>query len=121
MERKPNNRKLIDSVAYTLIVGISLCTIAMLLWIISYIFLKGWRHVDIPGLMPAIITTVYMVLIGLLLSTPIGIGTAIYLNEYAKEGKFVRGIRFATESRSEERRVGKECVSTCEARWTQGQ
>ena len=31
-------------------------------------------------------------------SAPIGIGAAIYLNEYAKEGKLVRGIRFATES-----------------------
>lgn len=97
MENKPSLRKKKDILVYTLIGGISLCTIIMLLWIISYIFIKGWGHVDVIGLMPAIITTVYMVLMGLVLSTPIGIGTAIYLNEYAKEGKFVSGIRFATE------------------------
>lgn len=97
MERKPNQRHIKDKLAYILIGAVSLCTILMLLWIISYIFIKGWGHVDIIELMPAIITTVYMVVIGLLLSTPIGIGTAIYLNEYAKEGRFVRGIRFATE------------------------
>lgn len=96
MERKPK-RRIKDTLVYTLIGGISACTIIMLLWIISYIFIKGWGHVDIIGLMPAIITTIYMVLMGLVLATPIGIGTAIYLNEYAKEGKFVRGIRFATE------------------------
>lgn len=97
MENKPSLRKKKDILVYTLIGGISLCTIIMLLWIISYIFIKGWGHVDVIGLMPAIITTVYMVLMGIVLSTPIGIGTAIYLNEYAKEGKFVSGIRFATE------------------------
>ncbi|MEG0012835.1 MAG: phosphate ABC transporter permease PstA [Cellulosilyticaceae bacterium] len=97
MENKPNLRKKKDILVYTLIGGISLCTIIMLLWIISYIFIKGWGHVDVIGLMPAIITTVYMVLMGIVLSTPIGIGTAIYLHEYAKEGKFVNGIRFATE------------------------
>lgn len=97
MENKPSLRKKKDILVYTLIGGISLCTIIMLLWMISYIFIKGWGHVDVIGLMPAIITTVYMVLMGIVLSTPIGIGTAIYLNEYAKEGKFVSGIRFATE------------------------
>lgn len=91
-ECKPN-----EIAIYIFLGVVSLGTVAMLLWIISYIFIKGWGHVDLISLMPAILTTVYMVVIGLLLSTPLGIGTAIYLNEYAKEGRFVRGIRFATE------------------------
>src|SRR3546814_3665574 len=34
---------------------------------------------------------------------------------YLKNGRF----RSAATSRSEERRVGKECVSTCRSRWSQ--
>ena len=36
-------------------------------------------------------------MITLLIATPVGIGSAIYLNEYAKPGKFVRVIEFTTE------------------------
>ena len=35
--------------------------------------------------------------ITLLIATPIGVGSAIYLNEYAKPGKIVRAIEFTTE------------------------
>lgn len=86
-----------EKVVYGGIIMIALSTIALLLWIISYIFLKGWGHIDLEKLVPAIVTTVYMILIGLGIGVPIGIGTAIYLSEYAKGGKFVKGIRFATQ------------------------
>lgn len=36
-------------------------------------------------------------MITLLIATPIGVGSAIYLNEYAKPGKIVRAIEFTTE------------------------
>src|SRR3546814_19477417 len=32
--------------------------------------------------------------------------------------RWYAGLRFRTASRSEERRVGKECVSTCRSRWS---
>ena len=38
-----------------------------------------------------------MIGITLLIATPIGVGAAIYLNEYAKPGKLVRTIEFTTE------------------------
>ena len=44
-----------------------------------------------------IINTLYVVLVTLLISTPIGIGCAIYLTQYAKQGKLVKAIRFTTE------------------------
>ena len=97
IKKKRFESKPTEIVTYLFLGIVSLCTVAMLLWIIGYILIKGWGHVDIISLMAPIITTIYMVLIGLGISTPLGIGTAIYLNEYAKEGRFVRGIRFATE------------------------
>ncbi len=87
-----------DRIVFTALIGISLLTITVLLWILGYVFLKGWRHIDIIKLIPPIVATMYMILIGLGISAPIGIGAAIYLNEYAKGGKFVERIRFATES-----------------------
>src|SRR3546814_13953494 len=35
-----------------------------------------------------------------------------------KDGSFQRSFRFRGPDRSEERRVGKECVSTCRSRWS---
>src|SRR3546814_7700932 len=40
----------------------------------------------------------------------IALGTRLVTNEEA--------VALATEARSEERRVGKECVSTCRSRWS---
>ena len=36
----------------------------------------------------------------LLIATPLGVGSAIYLNEYAKPGKLVKAIEFTTETLS---------------------
>lgn len=49
------------------------------------------------GILPNIINTLYIIVITLLIACPIGIGGAIYLNEYAKNKKFVIIISFTTE------------------------
>ena len=52
-------------------------------------------------MMPAIINTITMVLMTLLIAVPFGIGSAIYLTEYAKRGnKVVPVIRMTTETLS---------------------
>jgi phosphate transport system permease protein len=89
--------KLKEMAVYFCLGAISLTTVVMLLWIISYILYKGITHIDLVKLTPPIVTTIQMVVIGLVLAVPLGSGAAIYLNEYATEGKFVRGIRFATQ------------------------
>jgi len=52
------------------------------------------------GIFPAIIGTFYVTMITALLSTPIGIFTAIYLNEYAGKGLLTRFIRMAIRNLS---------------------
>ena len=52
------------------------------------------------GILPSIINTLYIIVITLLIVTPIGVGAAIYLNEYAGKGGLVKAIEFTTETLS---------------------
>ena len=52
------------------------------------------------GILGNIVNTFYIVVITLLIATPLGVGAAIYLNEYAKGGRAVRLIEFTTETLS---------------------
>lgn len=83
-------------------------TVAALIGIIGYILWNGIPHItwsflsspysetraSMKGILPMIINTLYIVVITLLISAPIGISAAIYLTQYAKQGKLVRAIRF---------------------------
>ena len=85
-------------------------SVAILVVIVGYIFFKGFRLISFDfifgdysptgggGIWPMIVTTVYSILISLAIATPIGILAAVYLHEYAKQGKLVKVIRYATES-----------------------
>ena len=48
------------------------------------------------GILPLLVNTVLMILLSLLFALPISIASAIYLAEYAKEGKLLNLIRFTT-------------------------
>jgi phosphate transport system permease protein len=50
------------------------------------------------GIGPQIWVTMYILVLSLLLVTPIGVGAAIYLAEYARPGPFTNAIRFSTEA-----------------------
>ena len=63
---------------------------------ISFIF-GDYSPTGGGGIWPMIITTIYTIMISLVV-LPIGVFAAVYLQEYAKQGRLVRMIRFATES-----------------------
>lgn len=66
--------------------------------VISFEFLTSmWSHREITqgGILPAIIGTVYLALGIAIFSIPVGVATAIYLNEYAKESVLNNFIRLA--------------------------
>ena len=85
-------------------------TISIFGFLIIYILSKGvpnlnpslfaWKYTTKnASMLPAIINTVFMTLLSLLISVPIGIGAAIYLVEYAKkENKLVEVVRITTET-----------------------
>ena len=82
---------------------------AIILFLVGYILVKGVPHLtpslfawkynsENVSLMPALINTLIMTTLALLMAGPLGILSAVYLNEYARRGnKLVKGIRMAAE------------------------
>ena len=95
-----------------LVYAAAILTFAVLLFLIGYILVTGIPHLtpslfslhytsENVSMIPAIVTTVEMTALALLLAVPLGLFTAIYLNEYAKRGnKLVGVIRVTTETLS---------------------
>lgn len=55
---------------------------------------------NIEGILPNILNTIYIVVATLVMVLPIGVGSAIYLTEYAKSRRLVAVIEFASETLS---------------------
>ena len=93
-----------------LVVLSAVTTIAALIFLILYILVNGIPYINADlfswtytsencSVVPAAINTVIMAVISLLLAVPFGIGSAIYLVEYAKKGnKLVKVIRVTAET-----------------------
>lgn len=99
-----------DNILKALIYLAAGVAIALLVGIMGYVFVRGlpqvsWQLLSTVqsslkgnfGILGNIINTIYIIVITLIIAAPIGIGSAIYLNEYAKPGKLVRTIEFTTE------------------------
>jgi len=61
----------------------------------DFLFTAPTDGMTAGGIFPALIGTVWLVAVALLISVPIGIAAAIYLNEYAAENWFTRLINLA--------------------------
>ncbi len=87
-------------------------TVAVLGFLVAYILVNGvpylkpslfeWKYTtDNVSMMPAIMNTLFMVVVSLVVSVPLGVFAAIYLAEYARRGnKFVKVIRVTAETLS---------------------
>ena len=106
-------KRISDVLAYILIGICCVISVSVLIGIIAYVFIKGIGVVDwsflssvtsvlngTVGIAGNIVNTIIAVVLTLLISAPVGICGAIYLNEYAKPGKIVSAIEFATETLS---------------------
>lgn len=83
----------------------------LLIGIIVCILQRGLTHISVKlltskpsliretvGILPNILNTLYIILMTLIVVLPLGVGSAIYLNEYAKNKKAVKLIELATET-----------------------
>ena len=106
-------RRISDFIMYALIYLCASLSVVILVAIIGYVLAKGIKSVNWSfltsvtsvlrgtiGIAGNIINTIYIVFLTMLIATPVGVGSAIYLNEYAKTGKLVTFIEYATETLS---------------------
>ena len=103
--------KLSQAVAKTTIWSAALLTLAVLLFIIGYTLVRGLPFVDwsflsqeptdmgrAGGILPTLVGTLALALLAVVIATPFGVRTAIYLVEYTRENWITRAIRFGVDA-----------------------
>lgn len=104
-------RRTSDDILRALIYFCAFLAVGILLGIIGYVFYRGIGELSfdflvtvqsptkgVMGIAGNIVNTLYIVILTLLVATPLGVGGAIYLSEYAKPGRFVKLIEFTIET-----------------------
>ena len=109
-ERTPHvaGKERAEAVAKAVFALMAAAMVVPLVLIVSYLVYMAWPSlgwefiVDVPrrgmtdgGIWPAFVGTLYLVGISLLVSAPIGVLAAVYLNEYAKDNWFNRVVHLA--------------------------
>jgi phosphate transport system permease protein len=94
-------RKLTQMVAFGFVWLAGLVAVAVLIWIIGYVLVQGVQVIDLEflttrpaggvsgegGMSTTIVTTLYLVVLTIVIATPLGVGAAVYLVEYAGEAE----------------------------------
>ncbi|HEY5516827.1 MAG TPA: phosphate ABC transporter permease PstA [Coriobacteriia bacterium] len=109
--RERMDKRITNGVALGVIWLAALATVAALGTILVYVivngigqltpaFIFGWPHgVNMEGgIWPTIQATLYVTALAMLITTPIAVLAAVYLAEYAVQGRLVSTIRFAADS-----------------------
>lgn len=108
-----SKKRPMDICLYGLVYLCAGLSVALLVVLLAYVLLKGIGQIDwqflttvtsvlkgTVGIAGNLLNTLIIVLITMLIATPLGVGAAVYLNEYAKPGRLVSSIEFATETLS---------------------
>jgi len=105
MIKKIKKRKVLDNMMYCLMAVAMAVVIISLLFVIVYIFRSQAGFLNFSfltsaetGILPMIVTTLYVVLVSIAIALPVGLATAIFLNEYSGNSSFIRILRLAIET-----------------------
>lgn len=109
-KRRGGKRRVVSWLLRLAVYAGALMTAAVLVFLVGYILVKGvpylspslfeWNYTsENVSLTPALFSTLIMAALSLAIAVPIGVGSAIYLVEYAKRGsRFVQIVRTTTET-----------------------
>ena len=99
-------RKVVQGVMFSLFRVSAAINGAALLLVVYFLVARGWRAINWTfltqppidsmtkgGILPCIVGTLCLSIGAILVALPIGVASAIYLNEYARPGRVVRIIR----------------------------
>ena len=108
-----HRRRPVDTLLYGAVYFCAFLSVALLALILVYVIARGagsinWAFLTTVtsklkgtvGIAGNLLNTLMIVVLTMLAALPIGVGAAVYLNEYAKPGKLVNLIEFATETLS---------------------
>lgn len=100
------NSKQVNMLGMTLLWIVAAFVSSLFVGIIIYLFIQGAPYLFNPafygtgpyGIGSALFNTVYILILSEVLLLPIALAAAVYLTEYAKQGRLVRSIHFAAET-----------------------
>nr|WP_303295077.1 phosphate ABC transporter permease PstA [Methanobrevibacter woesei] len=105
------NPKISQKIMNAIFILSGIATLLILIIILGYILVKGLPVVNLEfllgepidsgesgGIFPMIVSSIYVVLIAAVIATPLGVGAAIYMSEYATNQKVIKFIRFGSET-----------------------
>ena len=111
MERLSLRRNVYDKTMKALLYLCGVLVCALLVFLIGYIFYRGlpyisWNLISTQssmlkgtiGILPHILSTLYIIAVAMVIVLPLGVGAAIYLTEYATNRHLTRLIEFAAET-----------------------
>ncbi len=99
-------RRVVQGIMFGLFRSAATLNGIVLLVVVSFLVLNGWRAINWDfltqaptdamtkgGILPCIVGTLCLSLGAILVAFPIGVASAVYLNEYARPGRMIRVIR----------------------------
>jgi phosphate transport system permease protein len=97
-------------IAYIILLVLTTITIIVLFFIIGYVFKNGIGQLSLEfltektrdmgkegGILPSILGTLFVAVVAVLIATPLGVGSAVYLVEYTRGGLIRRIISFGAD------------------------
>ncbi len=105
------NKNVANNIALTFLWIAALTTVGILSAVILYVFINGISQLSLEfiftwpegvnaegGIWPTIVSTLYVTTLAMIIVTPIAVLAAVYLAEYAGQGRLVNTIRFAADT-----------------------
>lgn len=102
--------KTADKIATGVIVGVAVLIVAILIGLLGFILVRGvghisWHFLTSPpetireggGIGPQLFNSIFLLVLTMLITIPIGLGAGIYMSEYAKPGRLTDTIRLVVE------------------------
>jgi phosphate transport system permease protein len=105
------DKSTVNNTAVALLWVAAMVTVVSLFTLIGYVAFNGARVLSFEfiftwpegvnaegGIWPTIVATLYVTILAMLICTPVAVLAAVYLAEYARQGRTVSTIRFAADS-----------------------
>ncbi|WP_019004257.1 phosphate ABC transporter permease PstA [Cohnella laeviribosi] len=102
--------KTVDRIATGVIVAIAVLILAVLAGLLGYLLVRGLRHISFDfltsppqtikaggGIGPQLFNSLFLLVLTMIITIPLGLGAGIYMSEYAKENRFTAFVRLIVE------------------------